>query len=212
MQKSPYEILGIGPNATDEEIKDAYRKLARRYQTDEYGTAPLSDIARQKMRELDAAYDEIIHHKRRPTGAAYDKGQHTGSARSYTSPHSSFPDIRAKISAGRIDDAEVLLNGTLPEGRNAEWHYLKGIIAQQRGWFDEAEGYFSQACQLDPSNIEYASAYNRIHNNRSGGYRTARGFGTGSQGRQCSTCDICSGLICADCCCECMGGDCIPCC
>lgn len=212
MQKNPYEVLGISPNATDEQIKDAYRRLARRYQTNEFGTDPMSDIARQKMRELDEAYDEIMQHKRRPSGGAYSRGASTGAGQSHTGRQSSFPDIRAKISSNRIDDAQVLLDGVLPEGRNAEWHYLKGLISQQRGWFDEAENYFSTACQMEPSNIEYAAAYNRVRNNRTGGYRTARGFGTGGGGRQCSACDICTGLLCADCCCECMGGDCIPCC
>lgn len=214
MPKNPYEVLGIGPGATDEQIKDAYKRLARKYQAGEYSVSPLSDIAREKMRELDEAYDSVMQNSRTSQqGGGYgSQARQEYASSSYGGQQQSgYPDIRAKISANRIDDAEMLLDGIPPGMRDAEWNYLKGFISQQRGWFDEAERYFSFACQQDPSNIEYASAYNRIHNNRSGGYRTASGRGR-QNSRECSGCDVCSGLLCADCCCECMGGDCISCC
>ena len=73
----------------------------------------------------------------------------------------------------------------------------------RRGWFDEAYKNYSAACQRDPGNTEYAAAFNSLNNNSRGGYRQTRGGG-------CDACDICSSLLCADCCCECMGGDLIP--
>lgn len=211
MQKSPYDILGIGTNATDEQIKEAYKILARRYQSDGYGTSSLSDIARRKMNELDEAYDEIMLSRR--AGGANNSRYNEYSGNTYTETQSKYPDIRAKIYANRVDDAETLLDGILPDSRDAEWYYLKGLIAQQRGWFEEAERCFASACEMDGKNAEYASAYNKIYNKRSGGYRTARGrTGAPANGRQCSMCDICSGLLCLDCLCECMGVDCISCC
>lgn len=60
----PYRILGVSPNASEEEIKNAYRALARKYQSENYAGNPLGDIAAQKMKELDEAYDAVITMRR----------------------------------------------------------------------------------------------------------------------------------------------------
>ena len=49
---NPYEVLGLKSNATDDEIKNAYRALARKYQADNYAGSPLADVAKQKMQGL----------------------------------------------------------------------------------------------------------------------------------------------------------------
>ena len=54
--KNPYEILGVSKNATDEEIKKAYRELARKYHPDNYQNNPLADLAEEKMKEINEAY------------------------------------------------------------------------------------------------------------------------------------------------------------
>ena len=93
--------------------------------------------------------------------------------------------------------------------------YLKGKIMKRRGWLEQAYENFSQAYRMNPNKAEYKYAYENMNNSQYGGYRTRRraekNNNNGCTG-DCGACDICSGLICADCCCECMGGDLIRCC
>lgn len=67
----PYKVLGVSPNATDDEVKDAYRRLARKYHPDNYVNNPLSDLATEKMKEINEAYDEI-QRQRKAAAAATD--------------------------------------------------------------------------------------------------------------------------------------------
>ncbi len=193
--KDPYEVLGISPQATDEEVKAAYRELARKYHPDRYNDNPLSDLAEEKMQEINEAYDTIV--RMRQNGG----GQYSGNN------GSRYTDIRNMIRANRILDAEMLLDGVPSVSRDAEWHFLKGSVLYKKGWLEDATNYYATACRMDPANAEYRAAFNQMQmNRRTGGYRTTNTAGG------CSGCDVCSSLLCADCCCECMGGDLIPCC
>ncbi len=224
----PYKVLGVPPTATDEEVKTAYRELAKKYHPDNYADSPLADLAGEKMKEVNEAYDQVMNERRRgkngqtggyQTGGYQSGGYQPGGSRGnpYQGQYgsygygnsSSFPDVRSLIMNGRIADAEQILNGVPSDGRNAEWFFLKGTVLYKRGWLDEAYNHFTRASQMEPGNIEYRSAMNQVMNQRNGGYG---GYNPAGQTGGCTTCDICNGLICADCCCECMGGDLIPCC
>lgn len=192
---NPYSVLGVSQDASMDEIKNAYRELARKYHPDNYEENPLKDLAEEKMAEINAAYDQIIAQRN-----ANGQQQTTGE----------FSEIEALIHAGQYEQAQLQLDQIPISQRNARWYYLSGNVQYSRGWYDDAFTNYATAHRMDPSNPEYRGAVehmNRRHNG--GGYRTRTHH---NGGNSCSSCDVCSSLICADCCCECMGGDLISCC
>lgn len=208
MRRDPFEVLGLPQGANDDQVRNAYRELARRYS--EGGESPDS----AKLRELDEAYDTIVLSRTGNSGSYSGNSSQANTSYSgyntYTGPTAQdFGDIRAKINSGRIDEAEILLDGVPVGQRNGEWYYLKGTVCHRKGWLEDAARNFNRACELEPGNAEYRRAGDNINADRSGGYRTER---QSQKSTGCSACDMCTGLLCADCCCECMGGDCIPCC
>ncbi len=233
-EKDPYQVLGVSRDATEEQVKAAYRDLAKKYHPDNYADSPLADVANEKMQEVNAAYDAVLKElKNRKagysgangqtaygqgySGQSYGQGYQQSSYRGYGGYGygGQFSDVRRMIQQNRLVEAEELLDGSPANARDAEWHFLKGTICYQRGWLDDARNHFGAACQMNPNNPEYRAALNRMSWQSGGGYGAP---GTGYRqsdfggGRQINACDCCNSLICADCCCECMGGDLIPCC
>lgn len=204
----PYRILGIDRNSTDEEIKTAYKNLAIKYHPDSYVNNPLADLASQKMAEIDEAYDRVMQDRR---GSSTDNVHQTiTDNKSTINQDENFQTIRNLISNGRISEAEQALNNIGMDFRNGEWNFLMGSLTYSKGWLDESFKYFNEAIRLEPTNQEYRSAYNRIMWQRNGG-TTGSTFSRGYTNSGCSVCDACSALLCADCCCECMGGNLLPC-
>ena len=217
----PYQVLGVSPSATDEQIKNAYRELARKYHPDNYVNNPLADLAQEKMKEINEAYDQIQRQRKQHqqsysgqasanrgySNAGYSRQSYSGQGRSQ------FADIRQLLNSNRLSEAEELLEGIPQQRRDAEWYYLRGRVFYVHGWLDQAYSYYTRAVQMNPGNAEYQTALNQLMWQRntgrpSGGYGDYRNVQSGGM----SGCDMCSGLICADCCCECMGGDLISCC
>lgn len=204
---NPYDILGVSPNASDDEIKTAYRRLAKKYHPD---ANPGSEYAAEKMREINAAYDKI--QEMRSGKSSY--GSFNGS--SYGSGSASYGDTasydamknaaRNYINAGNIFAALSLLQN-IPDGyRDAEWHYIMGHIYLRMNNIGRASREFSMAHSMDPSNHEYKSAFERI-NSRTGGYNDYTGgqeYKTANIG--CSCCDLCTCLCCLNNLFNCMRG------
>ena len=193
----PYSVLGVKSDASDEEIKRAYRELARKYHPDNYQNNPLADLAEEKMKEINEAYDAINKQRAGGGGSAYGGYQSQGAYRqqsqssSYGSPL--YNQVRQSINLGDLGRAEELLR-TAP-AQDAEWHFLTGSIAYRKGWLDEATQHYQMACNMDPGNAEYRQALAMM---RSGG-QAYRPYGYNDMGA--GACDCCSACLCANCLC-----------
>lgn len=206
---NPYKVLGVNEGATNEEIRAAYLSLVKKYHPDKYTDPDMKQLANEKLKEINEAYDQLTKNPGKTassgySGAAYGAGGHGGS---YSGPEADrFVRARSLINAGNLDGAKTILDSI--QTRNAEWYYLYGIIYLRQGWYDKAREFLGRAYRTEPGNAEYAQAYNTL---RYTGNPYSRPRQSTSYGN-CSACDICSGFMCADCCCECMGGDLIRCC
>lgn len=197
---NPYQVLGVAETATDAEIKNAYRELAKKYHPDNYADSPLADLAQEKMKEINEAYDMICDMRKNPGSSKQSDYHNTYNQAGYT--HTNFPDVRRLIREGRLDDAMQILNGVSGVSRSAEWYFLMGMIFSRKGWTEQAYSYFQTACRMEPNNQEFLSALNNMNARRNynpSGYNTVNPAG-------CSVCDVCTGIMCADCCCDCLGG------
>ena len=202
--RNPYEVLGIREGASEEEIKRAYREQVKKYHPDQYRDNPLSKLAEEKLREINEAYDYLEKNAfSRSRGNSWQGNNQWGGQND--SP--TYSQVRVNINNGNINAAEDMLDQS--PNRNAEWHYLKGLIFLRKGWYDEAFSHIQTAVNMDPSNFEYRNTLNRL-NTTNRGYRD-NAFGRGYNQNP-DLCQICTCLWCSDCCCECGGGDLIGCC
>ena len=221
----PYAVLGISPNASDDDVKTAYRNLAKKYHPDNYASAPdVASLAAEKMSQVNEAYDAIVSARKNgtPIGSTTNPGTSSASSSAgadygtfHGTQHTDFADVRNLFSAGRITDAEMVLDGVPNSRRNAEWYFLKGSVLYRRGWIDQAYAYFQTAVNKAPNNAEYRAAYTQVSQQRTGrtaGYNYSGRNSGSSCGSGCGPCSTCMGLLCADSCCECFGGDLITCC
>ena len=196
--KDPYEVLGVSKDASPEEIKRAYRKLAKQYHPDNYVNNPLSDLAEEKFKEINEAYEALTNES---ASQNYSGSYRYGGG----SSSGEFAQVRSMINTGNLSEAEAILDRM--QNRTAEWFFLKGSVFMQRGWHTQGLNFIRQAVNMDPSNHEYRSVLSN-YTMRTNQYKNV---GT-SMGGGYSPCECCQGLLCADCCCECMGGDLISCC
>ena len=205
----PYQILGVPETASDEEVKRAYRELARKYHPDNYHDNPLADLAQEKMKDINAAYEQITKMRSGAKSGGYSSAGTSGSYNGYggyqqqyssqsSSGSSVLQQVRIAINTGNISRAEALLANY--SDHNAEWNFLRGAVCYRRGWMDEAKRYYQTACQMDPGNAEYRQALEFMERGTESAYRPGgQPFGT----------EVCGGNLCLPLCCLwtlCNGG------
>ena len=189
----PYSILGISSGATDDEVKKAYRELARKYHPDNYHDNPLADLAQEKMKEINEAYNDVL----RMRGSGGNSRRSGG----YTSSSGSSPEstkVRAAINSGDLKLAEDLLKAF--PSRNAEWYFLMGSLYYRKNWIEDALSHFQAAVRMEPGNNEYREALARMSQSA----HPYSPFGRGPlAGQGCDACDVCTAMLCMNMCCRC---------
>ena len=201
--RDPYQVLGIPSTATDEEVKKAYRNLARKYHPDNYHDNPLEDLAQERMKEINEAYETIRNQRKAAQSGGQSYGGYTGG---YSQGYNAgayggvWQRVRLAISQGNLNLAEELLNAQTDH--NGEWNFLKGAVCYKRGWMDEARRYYETAVQMDPGNAEYQRALDMLNGN--GAAYLPNGYGHVTTGN-CAG-DNCSSLCAACACMNCLFG------
>jgi molecular chaperone DnaJ len=204
----PYKVLGVSQNATDEEVKAAYREMAKKYHPDSYANNPLADLASEKMKEINEAYDTINKQRSSGGGRSSQDTAGYGSAGSTYTGSAKYSIVRQMINQSRIAEAQAALDRVPMSERDAEWHFLMGSVLYRKGWINEAYVNFQNAYRAEPNNSEYREAMERISRQMNGSGFGGGGFGGYNGGQQggCSGCDMCSGILCAECLCNGCGG------
>lgn len=203
----PYKVLGISRSASEEEIKTAYRELVKKYHPDRYHDNPLADLAEEKLREVNEAYDMLMkpstttssYYGSSTYGTGYDAGQSdsgptygAGYNTNYANSGSkNYYDIRAALDRNDLRNAARLLSAR--RSRDAEWYFLSGVYNYKSGYYDTAMQQIRHAINVDPGNQEYQDVYRRIS-------------GTGAIYKTTSTSRGYSSPSCVDCAmCYCLG-------
>jgi molecular chaperone DnaJ len=202
MIANPYKVLDVSPNASNEEIKKAYRELSRKYHPDSYVNNPLAGLAEEKFKEVQEAYEQIM--KDRENGYS-NNSSYSGSGGS-GEDSIEMNSVLSYLNSRRYREALDILSGI--QQRSARWYYYSSVANAGIGNNLMSVEHARQAVNMEPGNKEYRDLLNQIEwqtqryqdtrYNPTGYGRSTGGYGTGN---------LCCDLWCADSICECMGGD-----
>lgn len=160
MISNPYDVLGVDPGSSDEEVKKAYRKLSRRYHPDANINNPNKDQAEAKFKEVQSAYTQIMNQRENGDtyGSFYNSQQ---SQQSYSGEEAvQMQAVYNFINNQHYREALNLLNNMA--NRNANWYYLSAIANMGIGNNVNALECAKRAVDMDPSNQEYRMLLQRL--------------------------------------------------
>ena len=193
MIDDPYKVLGVSPDASDDEIKQAYRRLAKQYHPDRN---PGDETAAKKMQQINAAYEQIKNpEKAQPSAGGYQSyDPFTGShQRTYSQENQADPYQRSAYSYiryGRYRESLNVLQNC--KERDARWYYLSALANHGLGNQVTALEHIKRAVSMDPDNLAYQQVLSQIeyggstYRQQAGNYR-----GFTMQGNPCANLCLC---------------------
>ena len=138
-----YELLNVAPTASRDEIREAYRALARRWHPDRFMAGPERDWANNKMADINAAYRACLDGLKDVRGALRDEDD-------------GLRQVQKMIDDGMYSSARKKLMGL--NTRCAEWNFLFGSVLMGLSELDKAMIYLSVAVHQNPDSVKYARA------------------------------------------------------
>ena len=190
----PYSILGVPRSCTDEELKKAYRSLSRKYHPDANINNPNRDHAEAKFKEVQQAYDQIMHERQYGSSGSSDDfgygpfrgfyGQYRQAGPQTGSESQEDLHMRAAanfINGGRYKEALNVLEGI--SNKNAQWYYYSAVANSGIGNNVIALQHAKEALRLEPSNMQYQMLVQRLESGGSwyqqqqGSYQTTFNMG-----------------------------------
>lgn len=225
----PYKVLGIEPTATDEEVKKAYRKLSRKYHPDANVNNPHPEVAEEKFKQVQFAYDQIMKMRERGNtgygGTGYGQSSYGGyggfggfggfgsyggfgGQRTNSSDTMSEDDLRLQaalnyVNSGHYKEAMNILNSL--SQRTAKWYYVHAAASYGLGNQAQALDSAKKAVDMEPGNYQYQQLLQRLQGGGGWYQTTGTGYGRSQSGMD----DMCCNLLLWNLCCGCGPG---PCC
>lgn len=207
MEYNAYEILGLTPSATQEEIDARYQELRAKYQKDRFLPGEEGEVASEKLQQLEVAYRDIaIQREEQKQTADFQQD-------------SDYTEVQELLEKNKLDEAQAKLDARLT--RDAEWHYIQSILFYKRNWFLESKKQLELACEMEPDNERYKQSLAKLtkilasntispdqlrSNSRPIDNGPSMGANNGTcTGSYCADCVLCN--MCCNCC-QCMGSGC----
>ncbi|CDD68529.1 heat shock protein DnaJ domain protein [Firmicutes bacterium CAG:475] len=213
MPIDPFVILGISKDSSQSEILEAYKTKRAYYQEHVFDEGDQGAQAARMLGQLDDAYQQAME-------LSHESATVSGEG------ESSFESVRDSIRNKDVEGAQRALDEI--SYRGAEWHYYQSIVFYEKNWLNDSKKQLEMAIQMDPSNDKYSRALDNLKKKIDGSRPYDKQGEKGVYGKSDQTsnrtysqrdsdvadglCTACQALWCADCCCECMGGDLIRCC
>ena len=213
MPTNPFVILGVDKNASQSEILEAYKQKRAYYQAHVFDEGESGAQAASMLNQLDDAYQQAME-------MVVESATVTGEG------ESAYEQVKQAIRSKDIETAQKLLDDM--SYRGAEWHYYQSVVFYEKNWLNDTKKQLEIALQMEPQNEKYQRALDnlkkKIDGSRPYDKEGAQGVYNADSTQTDRTytqrdgavadglCTACQALWCADCCCECMGGDLIRCC
>ena len=147
MNKKNLEILGLGENATVDEIKTAYENLRERYLEERFKDGEVGNNAARMLTRIETAYNDLM--------------SEIGEASTMDEGGDMFGRVEQYLKEGNFNEAQRVLDSF--NERGAQWHYLQSVVFYRKNWIHESKKQLEIAIQLDPENANYKETYRKLN-------------------------------------------------